>query len=222
MTAASNTHFLSTQPKLRRRGVMLVLASPPGGGKTTITRKLMQLDPQTSVSISATTRAKRPGEEEGQHYYFVSPEKFKKMVDDGDMLEYALVYNGNMYGTPKAPVKKILSEGRDILFDIDWQGKRNLEKFAGEDIVSIFLLPPSWNILKERLHGRARDNEEEIKERLDKAQDEISHYAEFQYVIINNNLEDSIRQVQEILEAERLKRHRLLDIQDFVDTLKSL
>ncbi|MCK4946431.1 MAG: guanylate kinase [Alphaproteobacteria bacterium] len=222
MTAASNTHFLSTQPKLRRRGVMLVLASPPGGGKTTITRKLMQLDPQTSVSISATTRAKRPGEEEGQHYYFVSPEKFKKMVDDGDMLEYALVYNGNMYGTPKAPVKKILSEGRDILFDIDWQGKRNLEKFAGEDIVSIFLLPPSWNILKERLHGRARDNEEEIKERLDKAQDEISHYAEFQYVIINNNLEDSIRQVQEILEAERLKRHRLLDIQDFVDTLKPL
>ncbi|MCK5518701.1 MAG: guanylate kinase [Alphaproteobacteria bacterium] len=222
MTAASNTHFLSPQPKLRRRGVMLVLASPPGGGKTTITRKLMQLDPQTSVSISATTRAKRPGEEEGQHYYFVSPEKFKKMVDDGDMLEYALVYNGNMYGTPKAPVKKILSEGRDILFDIDWQGKRNLEKFAGEDIVSIFLLPPSWNILKERLHGRARDNEEEIKERLDKAQDEISHYAEFQYVIINNNLEDSIRQVQEILEAERLKRHRLLDIQDFVDTLKSL
>ena len=201
---------------------MLVLASPPGGGKTTITRKLMQLDPQTSISVSATTRSKRPGEAEGQHYYFVSEENFKQMVDNGDMLEYALVYNGNMYGTPKAPVKKALSEGRDILFDIDWQGKRNLEKFAGEDIVSIFLLPPSWNILKERLHGRARDNEEEIKDRLNKAHDEISHYAEFQYVIVNDNLEDSIQQVRAILEAERLKRHRILNIQDFVDTLKPL
>ncbi|MCK5556034.1 MAG: guanylate kinase [Alphaproteobacteria bacterium] len=220
MTAASVTPSPNSLPELKRRGLMLVLASPPGGGKTTITRELMRLDPETSISVSATTREKRPGEIEGQHYYFVSPEKFKQMVDNDEMLEYALIYNGNMYGTPKAPVEKTLSEGRDVLFDIDWQGKRSLEKIYKEDIVSIFLLPPNWSMLEKRLHERARDNEEEIKKRLNKAQDEISHYTEFQYMIVNNALEDSIRRVRRILEAERLKRHRLIDIQDFVDTLK--
>ncbi|MFH1158694.1 MAG: guanylate kinase [Pseudomonadota bacterium] len=220
MAAASVTHFPSSHPAFRRRGLMLILASPPGGGKTTITRELMRLDPQTVISISATTRAKRPGEVDGQHYHFVSPEKFRRMVDDGDMLEYALVYNGNMYGTPKTPVEKTLSEGRDVLFDIDWQGKRNLEKIARDDVVSVFLLPPSWAVLEKRLHGRAQDNEGEIKSRLDKAQDEISHYGEFQYVIVNDDLKDSLRQVRGILEAERLKCHRLLDIRAFVDTLK--
>lgn len=199
---------------------MLVLASPPGGGKTTISRELMRLDPQTTLSVSATTRAKRPGEVEGQHYFFVSREKFQKMIDDGEMLEHALVYNDKFYGIPKAPVEKALAEGRDVLFDIDWQGNRRLNDIAKDDVVSIFLLPPSWSELEKRLHGRAQDSEEEITRRLGKAQDEISHYKEFQYVIINNDLNDSIRQVREILEAERLKRHRLIDVQAFVDTLK--
>lgn len=199
---------------------MLVLASPPGGGKTTISRELMKLDPHTVVSTSATTRAQRPGEVEGQHYFFVDREKFQRMVDAGEMLEYALVYNSNMYGTPKKPVEKALSEGKDVLFDIDWQGNRKLSEIAKDDVVSIFLLPPSWEELEKRLHDRAQDSREEIARRLSKAQDEISHYGEFQYVIVNSDLQESIRQVQGILAAERIKRHRLTDIQNFIDTLK--
>lgn len=199
---------------------MLVLASPPGGGKTTITRELMRTDPQTVVSVSATTRAKRPGEVEGQHYYFVSHEKFQQMVDNKEMLEHALVYNKNYYGTPKAPVDKYLAEGRDVLFDIDWQGNRSLSAIAPHDIVSIFLLPPTWAELAHRLHARAQDSEEEIKRRLGMAQDEISHYKEFQYVIVNNDLDESMAHVCGILDAERHKRERLLDVDAFVKTLK--
>lgn len=199
---------------------MLVLASPPGGGKTTITRELMRLDPRTTISVSATTREQRPGEVDGQHYHFVSREKFQQMVDRGEMLEHALVYNKNYYGTPRAPVEKALAEGRDVLFDIDWQGARQLKKIAGDDVVSVFLLPPSWDALEDRLHGRAQDSEDEIARRLGKARDEMAHYTEFQYVIVNNDLSDSIRQVQGILEAERSKGHRLVDVQEFVDTLK--
>ena len=199
---------------------MLVLASPPGGGKTTITRELMRTDPQTVVSISATTRAKRPGEVEGQHYYFVSREKFRQMVDNGEMLEHAFVYNKNYYGTPKAPVEKALAAGRDVLFDIDWQGNRKLTEIAKDDVVSVFILPPSWKELEKRLHDRAQDSEEEISRRLDMAQDEISHYNEFQYVMVNNDLEGSMHLVRSILDAERVKRTRLLDVQDFVKTLK--
>lgn len=220
MAATSITHFPTSQPTFRRRGLMLVLASPPGGGKTTITRELMRLDPRTTVSVSATTREQRPGEIDGQHYHFVSREKFKQMVERGEMLEHALVYNKSYYGTPRAPVEKALSEGRDVLFDIDWQGNRKLTEIAGDDVVSIFLLPPSWEALEQRLHGRAQDSEEEIARRLAKAGEEMSHYREFQYVIVNNDLGDSIRQVQGILEAERAKGRRLIDIQDFVDTLK--
>jgi guanylate kinase len=220
MTAASVTQFPSSQPAFKRRGLMLVLASPPGGGKTTITRELMKLDTHTMLSISATTRAKRPGEVEGQHYFFVSREEFRQMVDRGEMLEHALVYNSNMYGIPREPVEKALAEGRDVLFDIDWQGNRKLNEIAKDDVVSVFLLPPSWGALEKRLHGRAQDSEEEITRRLAKARDEISHYTEFQYVIVNNDLNESIRQVQGILDAERVKRRRLVDIQSFVDTLK--
>jgi guanylate kinase len=199
---------------------MLVLASPPGGGKTTITRELMKVDPQTVISVSATTRAKRPGEVEGQHYYFVSPEKFKQMADNGEMLEHALVYNKNYYGTPKAPVEKALAAGKDVLFDIDWQGNRRLTEIAPDDVVSIFLLPPSWADLENRLHSRAQDSEAEISRRLGMAGDEISHYKEFDYVIVNNDLGESIRQVRGILDAERLKRTRQCDVQEFVATLK--
>ena len=218
MTAAS-----AIQPSpspLKRRGLMLVLASPPGGGKTTISREIVKLDPQTVISVSATTRDMRPGEVEAQHYYFVTPERFHQMVQDGEMLEHALVYNKSFYGTPKSPVEKALSEGRDVLFDIDWQGNRRLSDIAPDDVVSIFLLPPSWKDLESRLHFRAQDSREEIVRRLDKAQDEISHYKEFQYVIVNNDLNESIRQVRHILEAERTKRARLLNLADFVGNLK--
>ena len=224
MTASSVTNSPSSdpssQPALKRRGVMLVLASPPGGGKTTITRELMRTDSQTVVSVSATTRAKRPGEIEGTHYYFVSREKFQQMVDNGEMLEHALVYNKNYYGTPKAPVEKALSEGRDVLFDIDWQGNRKLTEIAKNDVVSIFILPPSWDELARRLHARAQDSEEEIERRLGMAQDEIAHYREFQYVIVNNALEESMRIVRGILESERTRRERLVNIDNFVKTLK--
>ncbi|MCE9507478.1 MAG: guanylate kinase [Alphaproteobacteria bacterium] len=220
MTASSITPFPSATPAFKRRGLMLVLASPPGGGKTTITRELMRLDPMTTLSVSATTREKRPGEVEGQHYFFVSHGEFQQMVDRGEMLEHALVYNGNMYGIPREPVETALAEGRDVLFDIDWQGNRRLNEIAKNDVVSIFMLPPSWDELEKRLHGRAQDSAEEIIRRLGMAQDEISHYDEFQYVIVNNDLTDSIACVRGILEAERAKRHRLLNVQDFVDTLE--
>ena len=205
---------------LQRRGIMLVLASPPGGGKTTISRAIAGLDPQTEISVSATTRQMRPGEVHGQHYYFVSDEEFQKMVDAKNMLEHALVYNKHYYGTPKAPVDKALESGRDVLFDIDWQGNRSLAAIAPEDVVSVFLLPPTWDTLAERLHNRAQDSEEEISKRLSKAQDEIAHYKEFQYVIVNNNLDESIARVRAIIEAERLRRHRLPQLQGFIDILK--
>ncbi len=218
--ASSAAHPPQSQAALKRRGVMLVLSSPPGGGKTTITRELMRSDAQTTVSVSATTRAKRPGEFEGTHYYFVSPEKFQRMVDADEMLEHALVYNKNYYGTPKAPVEKALSEGRDVLFDIDWQGNRKLHEVAKDDVVSVYILPPSWEALASRLYGRAQDSEEEIARRLSMAQEEISHYKEFQYVIVNNDLDESVQLVHNILRAERAKRTRLMDLDAFVETLK--
>jgi len=199
---------------------MLVLASPPGGGKTTISREIVRLDKQTTVSVSATTRAKRPGEVEGEHYYFVTPQKFQQMIDHGDMLEHALVYNNHMYGTPRAPVEKALSGGCDVIFDIDWQGLRKLSDIAPEDVVSIFLLPPDWKTLEDRLHGRKQDSEQEIARRLGKAPEEIDHYREFQYVIVNNDLQESIAKVRTILEAERMKRTRLNGLQEFVHTLR--
>src|SRR4051812_32730110 len=220
MTASSVTPITSAQPSFKRRGVMLVLSSPPGGGKTTISREIVRTDPNTVISVSATTRSMRPGEVEGTHYYFVAPEKFQQMVDRKEMLEHALVYNKNYYGTPKAPVDKNLAEGRDVLFDIDWQGNRSLAAIAPHDVVSIFLLPPTWGELARRLHDRARDTEEEIERRLGMAEDEISHYREFQYVVVNNDLNESLRMVRCILDAERAKRERLLDVDAFVTTLK--
>lgn len=199
---------------------MLVLASPPGGGKTTISREIAKRDAETVISVSATTRKQRPGEVEGQHYYFVSKEKFEEMIKNGDMLEHALVYNNYFYGTPRKQVEKALTEGRDVLFDIDWQGNLSLSKVAPNDVVSIFLLPPSWDELAHRLHNRAQDSEEEIARRLTKARDEIAHYSEFQYVLVNRDFEESVAAVRSILEAERQKRDRLVGIQSFVDTLK--
>lgn len=224
MTAAPPDSMLSSAvpdgPGPHKRGIMLVLASPPGGGKTSISRELMRLDSNVVVSISATTREPRPGEIEGKHYFFVTRDKFKKMIDDGEMLEHAEVYGKHLYGTPKKPVEKALTEGKDVLFDIDWQGTRRLDEIAPHDVVSVFLLPPSWKELEKRLHGRAQDSVEEINRRLSMAQDEIAHYREFKYVIINNNFADSVYLVHSILKAERQKLTRFMDLQSFVDTLK--
>jgi guanylate kinase len=210
----------ASAPALQRRGVMLVLASPPGGGKTTITREIAKRDPETIISVSATTRKQRPGEVEGQHYYFVSREHFEEMIGKGQMLEHALVYNNHFYGTPKEPVEKALAAGKDVLFDIDWQGNRTLSEVARDDVVSVFLLPPSWGELEHRLHNRAQDSEDEILRRLSKARDEIAHYKEFQYVIVNNDLEESIAKVRAILEAERQRRTRIGGLAGFIETLK--
>lgn len=217
MTASANA---TKTPPFARRGVMLVLASPPGGGKTTITREIMHTDPRTVISVSATTREMRPGEIDGTHYHFVTPEKFKQMAAAGEMLEHAQVYGRNYYGTPKAPVEKALSEGYDVLFDIEWQGMRQLKKAAPEDVVSVFLLPPSWAELELRLRSRAQDSEEEIVRRLGRAEEEISHYNEFQYVLVNNDLDESLRVVRGILAAARAKRERLIGLDEFVGTLK--
>lgn len=220
MAAASITSFPAQSPALKRRGLMLILASPPGGGKTTITREIMARDPQTTISISATTRAMRPGEVDGKHYHFVDKGEFEKKVAAGDMLEHQLVYNNYYYGTPKEYVENALAQGLDVLFDIDWQGTRDITNQMRADAVSVFILPPSWEELERRLHGRAQDSEEEIVRRLSKAQAEISHYTEFDYVVVNNDLEESILHVQAILDAERTRRYRLTGLQDFVDTLK--
>lgn len=221
MTAESGSPQQASPAKaLKRRGLMLVLASPPGGGKTSISREIAKRDPNTVISVSATTRKQRPGEEEGKHYYFVSREKFEAMVAAEEMLEYALVYNSQMYGTPKAPVEVALAAGKDVLFDVDWQGNRSLSAMMHDDVVSVFILPPSWQALEDRLHNRAQDSEDEIRRRLTKAKDEIKHYKEFQYTIINHNFEESVQRVQAIIEGERLKRHRLTDVENFVATLK--
>lgn len=202
----------------RRRGLMLALSSPSGGGKTTISRRLIEQDKALSVSISATTRSKRSGEVEGQHYYFVAPDRFQNMIDNDELLEHARIYD-HLYGTPKIPVEQALSNGRDVIFDIDWQGTRQLSRVAPDDIVSVFILPPSWAELERRLRGRGQDTEEQIIKRLAKAADEIAHFDEYHYALINNDLDDSIRKVQSILNAERLKRRRQAGLQAFVDRL---
>ncbi len=204
---------------LQRRGLMYVLSSPSGAGKTTITRALLNSNPNLEISISATTRPRRPGEVDGQDYYFVDIPQFNAMVENGEMLEHAKVF-GNYYGTPKLPVEEALSRGNDIIFDIDWQGTQRLREIAREDLVTVFILPPSAKELERRLRGRAQDSEESIRLRMDKASDEMTHYSEYDYVLINNNVELAIQQAQHILDSERLKRNRLVGLSDFVRGLK--
>jgi len=208
------------QEKLKRRGMMLVLAAPPGAGKTSITRAIIEQDSHTKLSISATTRDKRPGENDGEHYYFVSEEKFRDMIDNEELLEYAQVYNKSMYGTPKAPIEEALSNGIDVLFDIDWQGHMKLRAMMPHDVVSIFILPPEFEDLESRLVDRGRDTPEDIERRVKKAMSEISHYNEFQYIVINDVFEESVKKVRAIIEAERLNRDRLRGIAEFVSELK--
>ncbi|MGF1629550.1 MAG: guanylate kinase [Kiloniellaceae bacterium] len=204
---------------IKRRGFMLVLSSPSGAGKTTISRRLLNTDDNLSLSISATTRPPRPGEAEGQDYFFVGKERFDEMVAGGELLEHALVF-GNNYGTPRAPVEKALETGSDVLFDIDWQGTQQLREAAREDLVSVFILPPTTAELERRLHARAQDSEAVVRGRMAKAADEMSHWAEYDYIVINDDLEKSIDQVEAILTAERLRRERRIGLRAFVEALR--
>ena len=205
--------------EIRRRGLMMVLSSPSGAGKTTISRMLLERDSNLRMSISVTTRSRRPGEVEGRDYYFIDHPTFERMVQDGALLEHALVF-GNRYGTPRAAVERMLGEGRDVLFDIDWQGTQQLEEKARNDLVSVFVLPPSTAELERRLRARAADSEDEVRRRMSKASDEMSHWAEYDYVIVNRSLEDSVAKAQAILTAERLKRERQSGLSEFVRDLR--
>lgn len=202
-----------------RRGLLLILSSPSGAGKSTLAKKLMEWDPSLRFSVSATTRAPRPGEVDGRDYYFRSRAQFEEMVASGEMLEHAEVF-GNFYGSPKAPVEQAMAEGRDTLFDIDWQGGQQIRNSAlGRDVVSIFVLPPSIAELERRLRGRAQDSDEVIAGRMAKSQAEISHWAEYDYVLINRDIEVAFAELTTILMAERMRRDRQPKLTDFVRTL---
>jgi guanylate kinase len=201
-----------------RRGLMLVLSSPSGAGKTTLARRLLDSDPEMTMSVSATTRRPRQGEVEGKDYFFVTSSMFTGMVQGDAFLEHAVVF-GNHYGTPKEPVMLALAKGRDVLFDIDWQGTQQLRQQAGDDLVSIFVLPPSHEELERRLKARAQDADHVVAERMARAGNEISHWAEYDYVVINDDLDTSLAKIKTILAAERMKRRRLSGIADFVSRL---
>jgi len=203
---------------ISRRGLMLVLSSPSGAGKTTISRAILEGDPRITMSISATTRAKRPGETDGVDYIFVDDARFAEMVEAGDFIEHAVVF-GNRYGTPRAPVEAALAAGRDVLFDVDWQGEQQLAEAARDDLVSVFILPPSTEELERRLRARAQDSDEVVARRMARAADEMSHWPEYDYVIVNDVFDDSVASVRAILRAERLRRTRQLGLADFVSRL---
>ncbi|MBI1302102.1 MAG: guanylate kinase [Alphaproteobacteria bacterium] len=201
---------------------MYVMSSPSGAGKTTITRALLEKNQDLVVSISATTRKRRAGEMHGEDYYFVTPEEFREMVDNGEMLEHAKVFD-NYYGTPRQPVEEAMEAGKDVIFDIDWQGTQQLSEIAREDLVTVFILPPARAELEKRLRNRSRDTMEsdtDIRNRMSKAADEMSHYTEYDYVIINNSIDEAIRKAQLILDAERIKRRRMIGLSNFVRGLK--
>ena len=203
---------------IERRGLMFVLSSPSGAGKTTISRKLLQSDSDLSLSVSHTTRKRRPGESAGHDYHFVDEASFNESISKEGFLEWAKVFD-HYYGTPKAPVEQALSQGKDILFDIDWQGTQQLGQSARGDLVTVFLLPPTWGELERRLIERAQDTHEVVQNRMSKAADEISHWAEYDYVIVNDGLENAMAQVRAILESERLKRSRQVGMSKFVKSL---
>ena len=201
-------------PTIERRGIMLVLSSPSGAGKTTLARRLLAAEAGIEMSVSVTTRKPRPGEEEGKDYYFVSESEFRRMRDAGELLEWARVFD-NFYGTPRSPVERTLAAGRDVLFDIDWQGAQQLNEKVAQDLVRVFVLPPSGEVLEQRLKSRQEDPDT-VARRMADAAAEISHWAEYDYVIINADLEVSVAGLRAILAAERLRRERLLGLSEFV------
>ena len=203
---------------LKRRGLLFILSSPSGAGKTTLSRKLLEADPAIELSISATTRPARPGEVDGVHYHFVSDAEFDRMVDEDDFYEWAEVF-GHRYGTPKGAIREALKQGRDFLFDIDWQGTQQLYQKDQQDVVSVFILPPSLPELRRRLESRAQDSAEVIDARMERARAEISHWAEYDYVVINDDVDECFDRVREVLDAERMRRTRQTGLIPFVRKL---
>jgi guanylate kinase len=204
---------------VERRGLMFVLSSPSGAGKTTLSRMLVAEIPALQMSVSATTRPKRPGEVDGKDYYFVDQKRFDAMVANGELLEWATVF-GYCYGTPRAPVDASLAAGKDVLFDIDWQGTQQLRSRSPNDVVSVFILPPSATDLEKRLHTRAQDSEEVIRGRMKKAGDEMSHFDAYDYIVVNDNIGIAFESVKSILRAEQLKRERQIGLTEFVRNLR--
>jgi guanylate kinase len=204
---------------IRRRGFMMVLSSPSGAGKTTITHRVLERDSSLTLSVSATTRPRRPGEVHGKDYLFVTPGEFEAMVQEGAFLEHAQVF-GQRYGTPAEPVLQSIEQGRDVIFDIDWQGTQQLAEKARSELVSVFILPPSMQELERRLTARAQDREDVVRKRMESAADEMSHWAEYDYVLVNHDFDDSVRRVEAIVEAERLRRERQVGLAAFVRRLR--
>ncbi|MGC6536677.1 MAG: guanylate kinase [Candidatus Puniceispirillaceae bacterium] len=204
---------------IKRRGLMLVLSSPSGAGKTSISRQLLASESELTLSVSATTRKRRPGEIDGKDYHFTDLTSFQIEINQGVYLEYAKVFD-HYYGTPRALVEDKLSQGRDVLFDIDWQGTQQLTEIMPEDLVTIFILPPSVSELEKRLLSRAQDSAEVVAGRMAKAADEMSHYPEYDYIIVNHDLDESVAAVRKILHAERLKRARQIGLSEFVKQLR--
>jgi guanylate kinase len=213
------SHTTTDEP-IHRRGLMLVLSSPSGAGKSSISRRLLESDNNLSLSISATSRKRRPGEVEGKDYHFVTPEDFQIMIHENRFLEYAKVFD-HYYGTPAEQVMETLGQGSDILFDIDWQGTQSLKATARDDLVSVFILPPSYRELEIRLKKRNQDTDQEVAKRMSKAADELSHFPEYDYIVINHDLEESVKQIHAILMAERRRRYRLNGLTDFVRNLQA-
>jgi len=208
-------------PTPTRRGLLIILSSPSGAGKSTLAKSLREWDPSLAFSVSATTRMPRPGEVDGREYYFRSRDAFEAMVAEGEMLEHAEVF-GNLYGSPKGPVEAAIIEGRDVLFDIDWQGGQQIRQSSlGQDVVSVFVLPPSIAELESRLRGRGQDSDAVIAGRMEKSEAEISHWAEYDYVLINNDVGKAARDLRTILTAERLKRARQSGLGEFVRGLNA-
>ena len=211
-------HKARKQKAVGRRGLMLVLSSPSGAGKTTLSRGLLASDSNIMLSVSATTRKKRPNESEGRDYFFVSRDGFDAAIEAGEFLEYATVFD-HLYGTPKKPVMDALAAGQDVLFDIDWQGTQQLKERAREDLVSVFVLPPTHDELERRLRIRAQDSDDVVRKRMSKAADEISHWPEYDYVIVNDDLAIAQEKIKAILDAERLRLTRQVGLSDFVRRL---
>ncbi len=205
---------------IARRGLMLVLSSPSGAGKTTLSRMLLKADRGVTLSVSVTTRSKRRGERDGRDYHFIDRARFKAMVKKSELLEWAEVF-GHWYGTPRRPVLNALKAGRDVLFDIDWQGTQQLSEKARDDLVSVFILPPTVNELERRLKRRAQDSKAVIGARMAKAAGEMSHWPEYDYVIVNRDLAEAFAEIQAILAAERLKRERQVGLSEFVRSLRA-
>lgn len=212
---SNSSHAL---PQLGRRGLMLVLSSPSGAGKTTLSRRLLQSDPDIVMSVSATTRAPRPNEIDGQDYFFVTPARFDEMVQAGEFLEHAVVF-GNKYGTPRSPVMAALDAGKDVLFDIDWQGTQQLKQQARDDMASVFVVPPSKAELERRLRIRAQDSEDVVRQRMAKASDELSHWAEYDYLLMNDDIQHAMGKLEEILRVERSRRARQPGLAKFVQDM---